>query len=224
MKLVCISDTHCQHEGLVIPECDVLIHAGDWTKKGSAHQTINFLRWFESQRQAKNKIFISGNHDFLPANHPILFAELLLTHAPNCTYLEEEEVSLGGLKIYGSPITPKFYNWAFNRERGAQIQAHWDQIPADTDILITHCPVRGYGDILSERGSEPGAHAGCEDLLKTIDSRLTKLKLHISGHIHEGYGTYQRGSLTLINVSSLDDRYVLTNPPIVIDTERLKSI
>jgi Icc-related predicted phosphoesterase len=216
MKLVLISDTHCQHGALDMPEADVLVHAGDWTGGGSEQHTVEFLIWLESQKQAKNRVFISGNHDFYPERHPAEFRKLVAEYAPTCIYLEDESVVISGYKFHGSPVSPWFQDWAFNRFRGNEIQGHWDMIPDDVEVLITHGPVSGYGDKLSKYGSEPGEHVGCANLLLTIEKRLKKLQLHISGHIHEGAGIYQHGNLTLINASVLDERYRMKNKPLVI--------
>jgi predicted phosphodiesterase len=217
MKLVLISDTHCQHEGLDIPLCDVLVHAGDWTGRGSERQTVEFLKWFEAQTQATNRVFIAGNHDFYPERFPSEFRALVKQHAPSCTYLQDESAVIMGRKFYGSPISPWFCDWAFNRYRGSDIQRHWDLIPDDVDVLVTHGPVLGYGDKLSEHGSQPGANVGCVNLLNTIEWRLHNLKLHVSGHIHEGAGTYKHGDITLVNASVLDEHYRMRNAPVVVE-------
>jgi predicted phosphodiesterase len=215
MRLVLISDTHCQHKALKLPEGDILVHAGDWTHRGEENLTIEFLQWFDKQNY-KNKVFIAGNHDFYPERHPAEFRKLVALHAPTCTYLEDETVVINGFKVHGSPVSPWFCDWAFNRGRGAEIQEHWDLIPSDVDILITHGPILGYGDTLSDRGSEPGETVGCENLLDTINSRLKDLKLHVSGHIHEGAGTYSHNGIVVVNASVLDDRYRMRNSPVVV--------
>ena len=198
-----------------MPAGDVLIHAGDWTHRGEEDLTIEFLKWFNSQPY-KHKIFIAGNHDFYPERNPVKFRELVASYAPESTYLEDESIVIEGYKVHGSPMSPEFCNWAFNRFRGADIQKHWDLIPSDTEILITHGPILGYGDILSQHGSEPGKNIGCVDLLSTIDNRLRNLQLHVSGHIHEGAGTYFHGSIMVVNASVLDERYRLRNQPKVV--------
>lgn len=215
MKLVLISDTHCQHSGLVMPEGDVLIHAGDWTGRGSEQHTVEFLRWIEAQKYP-HKLFVAGNHDFFPEKEPVKFRELLALHAPTTIYLEDNSVTLNGYKFHGSPVSPWFCDWAFNRHRGAEIQAHWDMIPTDTEVLITHGPIWGLGDKLSAYGSEPGERVGCKDLRKTINDRLHSLKLHVSGHIHEGAGTYQFGNLVAVNASVLNEHYKMRNQPVVV--------
>jgi Icc-related predicted phosphoesterase len=198
-----------------MPDGDVLIHSGDWTSKGSERHTVEFLEWFEAQRYP-HKLFIAGNHDFYPENEPSAFRKLVALHAPSCTYLEDESVVIDGYKFHGSPVSPWFCDWAFNRFRGKQIQMHWDLIPSDTEVLITHGPVYGHGDELSKWGSDPGAHVGCANLLETINTRLKDLKLHVSGHIHEGAGTYQHGNVTLVNASVLDEHYRMRHAPTVI--------
>ena len=98
----------------------------------------------------------------------------------NCLYLQDSKTEVFGLKIYGTPWQPKFCGWAFNLDRGHALMEKWDQIPDDTDILITHTPPVGYGDLCST-----GIRAGCVELLTSVQQRI-KPKYHIYGHIHEG--------------------------------------
>ena len=62
LKLVCISDTHGDHENVCLPSGDVLIHAGDLTGHGTEKETQAFFRWFGMQ-PFDHKICIAGNHD-----------------------------------------------------------------------------------------------------------------------------------------------------------------
>lgn len=98
-------------------------------------------------------------------------------------------------------------------DRGQLLHDRWMQIPEDTDVLITHGPPQGIGDEVT-LGSEC-QNVGCVDLLHRIDQ--LSLNAHIFGHIHEGYGDYQRGKTRLINASTCTARYEPTNPPIVLD-------
>lgn len=75
---------------------------------------------------------------------------------------------------------PEFGGWAFNLERGQSCQDKWDLIPSDVDILVTHGPPIGHGDLC--RG---GGRAGCVQLLQTVQERV-RPKYHVFGHIHEG--------------------------------------
>lgn len=110
------------------------------------------------------------------------------------------------ITIWGSPITPEFHNWAFNRKRGEEINKHWQLIPNNTDILITHGPAFGILDKIFQN-----QNVGCEDLLKSVEN--INPKYHIFGHIHEGFGTTQNQNTTFINASSLDYNYKMRKTP-----------
>jgi hypothetical protein len=71
VRFVVISDTHdhhfCEQQGHrhpapIIPEGDVLIHAGDFTSTGTEHQVAQFNAWLGSLPH-KHKIVIAGNHE-----------------------------------------------------------------------------------------------------------------------------------------------------------------
>ncbi len=208
MKLVLISDTHNKHHQLDLPPGDILIHAGDVSSRGSEREVLDFINWF-SKLDYKYKIFIAGNHDWLFEKAPSLAKELI----PNNTiYLNDAGVEVEGIKIWGSPVSPWFFDWAFNRQRGAEIQKHWDRIPKDTDILITHGPAYGMLDKTST-----GALVGCQDLLETIQK--LKIKLHICGHIHEAYGIEKDEETTYINASVVNLGYDVVNRPVVFEWE-----
>lgn len=117
-------------------------------------------------------------------------------------------MTLEGIKFYGSPWQPWFFDWAFNLQRGAEIRAKWDLIPLDTDVLITHGPAFGILDKTTR-----GARVGCEELLKVIEQ--VKPQLHVFGHIHEAYGIYSNDNLSFVNASNCDVQFNLVNPPIV---------
>ncbi|MDQ3277659.1 MAG: hypothetical protein M3Q06_05000, partial [Bacteroidota bacterium] len=112
-----------------------------------------------------------------------------------------------GIKIWGSPYTPWFYRWAFNKKRGEAMARHWDSIPADTDFILTHGPVYG---ILDQVQSEQ--HAGDRDLLNKV--LVVKPKVHVFGHIHESYGTIKRFGIRFVNACVLNESYEPANKPI----------
>lgn len=204
MKIVCISDTHGQHEGLKLPKGDLIIHAGDVTRNGTFIQTITFLNWFSSL-EYEHKIFIAGNHDFFFEKGIIDGFMPMGIH-----YLNDSGCEINGIKFWGSPVTPWFYDWAFNRQRGEEIRRHWNLIPKDTDVLITHGPVQGIHD-----KTAGGVNAGCKDLHNYLG--CIRPKAHVCGHIHEGYGEKIVGSMRFINASVLNERYELVNEPRVFE-------
>lgn len=201
IRLVIIADTHGLHEKLAIPDGDILIHAGDLTLRDSADEVAAFNEFLGALPHPE-KIVIAGNHDFYFEREPRA-ARALMT---NCTYLEDEAVTVRGIKFYGSPWQPRFFNWAFNLDRGPEIARKWALIPDDTDVLITHGPPAGFGDKISS-----GKTTGCEDLAHAV--RRIGPRLHIFGHIHEDYGRWSRGVTTYINGSSCDLNYRPVNPP-----------
>ncbi len=215
-RIVAISDTHGYHEHVKVPPCDILIYAGDFTKGDQGRAPFReFLQWLERQ-PAKDKVLISGNHDSQTERFPVLAAQMLAEHAPSVAYLRDAEVEIGGLKIYGSPYTPTFFDWYNMRDRGAAIKRHWDLIPNGLDFLVTHGPPKGFGDW----SPYDKICAGDDDLLDAI--KRAKPRHHLFGHFHGGHGSYGLshldGSVTaLLNVSICNERYHPVNPPTIID-------
>lgn len=69
---------------------------------------------------------------------------------------------------HSSPWQPEFYDWAYNLPRGEPCAAKWRAIPDGVDILLTHGPPLGHGDLC-----KPGQHrAGCVDLLQQVQTRI----------------------------------------------------
>lgn len=204
MKIVCLSDTHGQHRHLRnIPEGDMIICAGDI---GRFKDVEDFADWYLGL-DFRYRILIAGNHDFFFEQAGERRIKEVLTD--DIIYLNESGVEIEGIKIWGSPITPKFFDWAFMKDRGIQIAKHWNLIPNDTDILITHGPPDGILDLC------PSGHAGCYDLLKKV--KKVKPKYHIFGHIHESHGVRKVGKTTFVNATVLNGQYLMVYDPIVFE-------
>jgi len=216
MKIINISDTHSKH-GFIpaswLAPADCIIHNGDISTRGHKHELENFLTWFSSLEQYKYKIFIAGNHDWYFQDNPIDVREILKKY-PNVIYLQDEEVIIEGIKIYGSPWQPEFFQWAFNKQRGPEIKKYWDKIPTDTQILITHGPAKGHCDLVINKWSPNGGQrVGCDDLLEAIER--IKPKYHLCGHIHCGYGQSENEFGTkFINAAVVNESYEVANEPI----------
>lgn len=207
MRIVCISDTHDFHDEVVLPDGDMIIHAGDCTGWGRLDQFEPFVDWFSSL-DYKYKIFISGNHDWC------LYRKLdqCKMIMKNIIYLQDDEITIEGLKIYGTPWQPEFCAWAWNLPRlSRELDEKLDKIPVDTNILITHAPPAGILDKILE-----GERTGCELLLDKLN-KLQSLKLHVFGHIHEDYGIKKKKDITFVNASICTREYYPTNKPIVVE-------
>ena len=217
MKMTFISDTHGRHEHLtskaynnILGSGDCIIHAGDISNLGKVGEIKDFLDWF-SNTDYTHKIFIAGNHDF--------GFEVVQDIAPEYKekgvhYLFDSEVVIDGVKFYGSPWQPEFYNWAFNLPRGEKLAEKWKKIPGNTDVLITHGPAHGMLDHTPQ-----GELVGCKDLFNRVME--VQPKIHVCGHIHWAYGQKNFFGVEFLNASVLNERYQYENEPIkiIFDTE-----
>lgn len=210
MRIVCISDTHGDHERVTLPEGDVLIHAGDVTAHGSEQDYKAFLSWYSSQPHTY-KLFIAGNHDAFLEEDPVGVEQLALDSGVQ--YLNDSGCVIDGVTFWGSPITPRFYDWSFMRDPGEEIERHWRKIPDDTKVLVTHGPAYGILDQV-ERDEVTLEHTGCPSLLETI-KRISP-QFHIFGHIHEGYGQQLQHDVAFVNASSMDKGYRIANSAITL--------
>jgi len=207
MRIVFLADTHNEHWNVEVPDGDMIVHAGDMSGSGTADQLSDFFDWFR-RLPHRRKLVIAGNHDWLFQ----LSAEQARKLARGVVYLEDEAAVVDGLKFYGTPWQPWFMDWAFNLQRGAPLKAKWDLIPTGTDILITHGPPHGIGD-----KTEAGEQAGCEDLSRAV--LKIRPRIHVFGHIHEGYGVHKRkGTRTIfVNASICNASYDPVNKPVVLE-------
>lgn len=208
MRIVCISDTHSMHRQVVVPEGDLLIHAGDCLGVGTLEELADLNDWLGALPH-RHKLLIAGNHDWCLQDEPAE-AEAMLTAV---TYLRDRGATIAGLKFWGSPWTPVFFDWAFNRARGEPIAERWRLIPDDTDVLITHGPP--YGILDQVMTGTRGESVGCEALRARVEE--VRPRLHVFGHIHEGYGRQERDGCLYVNASTCLVSFKPLNPPIVID-------
>lgn len=209
-SIVCISDLH---EHLVdIPACDLLLIAGDvsFAFKGdlTAKQAFlagEFKHWLD-RVPAQEIVLVAGNHDQSIEAHGV-------PEGLRCHYLEDAELELFGLRIWGTPWQPWFYDWAFNapRHNGEEFLASkFAAMPVDTDIVVAHGPPRGYGDLT--RGAERVGSTAMTRTLERVQPRLM-----VCGHIHPAYGRYRLGATEIINASLVNEDYHPVNPAIKIE-------
>jgi len=208
LTIAVISDTHGKHRDITIPSAEVLVHCGDTVGRNSREEVVDFLQWFESQPHPV-KLYGAGNHDGLYQKFPKEAREFVTQYAPSVRYLEEESIQVGGLDWFFSPYTPTFFDWYFMADRGSAIQAKWDKIPKDTQVLVTHGPPHGILDHVMDAR----AHQGCRNLADTIKT-LPMLKAHFFGHLHLDGGKQEvHDGVTYVNAAIMDERYYPVNPP-----------
>jgi Icc-related predicted phosphoesterase len=228
-KLTFISDTHNKHKQVYykgfgdLPGGDILIHAGDISSMGYEHEITEFCKWFDSIDNYDTKIFIAGNHDWGFQNNVEKISQIVNSYK-TIDYLQDENmgVQVGEnpmINIYGSPWQPEFYNWAFNLPKnGDELKSKWDNIPDDTDILVTHGPSYGFLDDVTGRR---GQHLGCELLTERI--KQIKPKIHVCGHIHSGWGYYFDGDTHYFNASVLNEQYIYTQKPFDVEWDSISN-
>jgi len=217
MKIDCCADLHGH-----LPDLeggDLLIIAGDITASDKICQWSTFYRWMEVQKY-KKIIYVAGNHD----NHLIdskisKKAYFLLDEKekPIYEYICDSGTEFEGLKIWGSPWTLAFEGMnphvkAFTKETEHELWMEWEKIPDDTDILITHSPPYKTLDKTLH-----GLHVGSSTLYGQLKYKL-RPKLHVYGHIHEGYGQIEKfpGRIS-VNASIMNVHYQPVNKPIRIE-------
>jgi Icc-related predicted phosphoesterase len=232
MRILCISDTHGLHKALGdLPEADVIVHAGDFCNRGSMEESLRALGWFNALPY-KHRVVIAGNHDIFmdpghldyPSSESAIKAMLPVSEGFH--YLNDSGATIEGVKFWGSPVQPEFFGWAFNRRRGDAIQKHWDLIPKDIQVLVTHGPAYGFVDECPNyKMPWVNEKVGCNNLLQTIQ-KLPNLKAHVCGHIHAAYGyAYSPEDVLHINASICNEQYVPINKPIAFDlTEHIAQV
>jgi predicted phosphohydrolase len=182
VRIVCISDTHGRHRDLDLPEGDILIHAGDFTRFGKKEDAEDFNQWLGTL-PFEHKVVVNGNHENNASWQPQV--EALLS---NACFLKNNGVTIKGLYIYGTDFC-----WPMKTQSPI-----FNKIPQGTDVVIAHGPAKGLVD----------GGSGCSTLYKVL--RRIRPRLVVSGHIHYAHGMCDpqgclRGS-TFVNASNCRGR------------------
>lgn len=196
-----LSDTHGQHKNLKsLPEADVIVHSGDFTFAGSEEEAYDFMNWF-CNLPYKHKIFIAGNHDMC-----MYGADHIDGLSRNVHYLYNNSVVIDGIKFYGIPM---FMEDCMD----GNLDVFINNIPDDTDVLITHMPPKGTCDLANYgKGPEHRGNATLAELLKKLHPTC-----HLFGHEHDAYGKTIKENVIYSNACVVDSRYNLINNPTIIN-------
>lgn len=196
-----LSDTHGQHKNLKsLPEADVIVHSGDFTFAGSEEEAYDFMNRF-CNLPYKHKIFIAGNHDMC-----MYGADHIDGLSRNVHYLYNNSVVIDGIKFYGIPM---FMEDCMD----GNLDVFINNIPDDTDVLITHMPPKGTCDLANYgKGPEHRGNATLAELLKKLHPTC-----HLFGHEHDAYGKTIKENVIYSNACVVDSRYNLINNPTIIN-------
>lgn len=224
MKIASYSDPHGCLDVKIPNSVDLLLVGGDISDCRGSHNPVNQLYWIKNhfipyiKDQAKDIVFIPGNHDFC--------FEMLMNQyredefrndlPKNVHYLRDSMIEIDGLKIYGTPWTPPFYDWAFMAEE-TELDRKFSGIPEGIDILLSHGPAYGLADAITER-FDIGKNCGSHSLLKHVQRVMPTY--FFSGHIHSADHrvneyVYNNKVTKYANVSILDEYYEPAYFPLV---------
>ena len=182
LRIIHVSDTHTYHDLLKIPSgIDMIIHSGDCSNPRDPYnnepEVRDFIDWYK-ELPIKYKIYVAGNHDTSIEKKLVTKKDF---EEAGIIYLENESVTIEGIKIFGSPHTPNFGNWAFMKER-TKLERFWRlAIDEDLDIVVTHGPPRG---ILDKSYDKNHYMESCGD--KSLLNRILEVQpaYCLFGHIH----------------------------------------
>lgn len=146
-------------------------------------------------------LYVPGNHDGSYTQRP----------PEGCQCIDGKLVTVGGLRILGlggsalynggpHQYTERQMRWRIHRLRLKLA------LTGGVDIVLTHAPVRGFGD------EDNMTHRGFEAFLPLLDQYQPRYLVH--GHIHQRYGAnrprcYQYNETTIVNATG---RYILEFP------------
>ena len=124
-------------------------------------------------------LYVHGNHDERYENDP----------PEGCVCIEDTVVRYRGLRIFGLGGSMRYKKGPFMyTEFEMRLRAFKGRIKAflsgGVDILVTHAPARGYGDM------DDLPHRGFQCFNKFLEK--VRPQYMVYGHVHKNYGSFKR--------------------------------
>ena len=233
VKVISISDTHGE---LLqnLPSGDILTISGDICPVRGSHNPTNQMFWLKNHflpwtdKLVKDGtfhhvVFVAGNHDFVfKKASTSTVGDFYLDLPTNVHYLQDSMVEVEGLKIYGTPWTPTFGNWAWMNSE-VVLASIFEKVPMGLDILLSHGPAFGWCDCIEQFNETE--HIGSKALKDCIIRTMPKW-VYV-GHIHSGShipvsipSTFDDGidgfkRTNIVNVAVLDENYEVVYKPFI---------
>ena len=197
MKILVVSDEEDQflwdfYKPGRLKGIDLILSAGDLKA-----EYLSFLVTMAN----RPLLYVHGNHDGSYAQRP----------PEGCQCIDGKLVTVGGLRILGLGGSA-LYNGGPHQYTEKQMRRRIHRLrlklalAGGVDIVLTHAPVRGFGD------EDNMTHRGFEAFLPLLDKYKPRYLVH--GHIHQRYGAnrprcYQYNETTIVNATG---RYILEFP------------
>eukprot|EP00759_Apiculatamorpha_spiralis_P058693 PhF_6_TR9260/c0_g1_i2/m.14691 len=219
-RVVCISDTHNEHEKMKLPAGHVLVHTGDvLTESGIRYVERNkttgvferfrnregvalfekFAAWFGKQPFA-HKVLIGGNHDWvmwaLGSQRVKDVLDAAAQPPRSVAYLDHEHATVGKLKVFGSP----YGHWGSHNDAFMYKEVlDLSKVEDGTHIVLTHMP-----PLLPRDDGRIREDANVADTLHRV-----KALLSVSGHCHWAHGAYftRAGGVPCVVASTCDSKW-----------------
>ena len=224
---------------MTIPDGDILIHAGDFTRYGKRADADDFNAWLATLPH-KHKIVVNGNHEYLAPWKSE--RKTVISHA---TYLSQQKIDL--LVSNASPAndTAPAVHDAASATTGSAIAAdianaadtvNFKDTANATRVSAAKTVVKVFGCQYNARAKYTQAIPVGTDIVVThvpakglVDGGfgcpetrkiLMKLKprLVVCGHIHMAHGVVERDGVVFVNAAICNnDRSAVEYDPVVVD-------
>ena len=199
MIIAAISDLHgyvpAPSVQVDIDRADVVCICGDVESRAA-----DTLVWINEQK--KPVVLTPGNHDRFFSEADARSYNWGLK--PHVRVLIDEGCEIDGVRFWGTPWSPIFFDWAFMLPSEG-LREKFAKIPEGIDMLITHGPPsipRASIDMIEGKKE----HIGSKELYEAV--KRAQPRYHFCGHIHTGdHGCSRIGRTECFNVSYLNEQY-----------------
>lgn len=215
MKLLCMSDIHCEFDSFKAEvsirktdKVDLCIVAGDLTNWGlrkpkEVAEAAAFLSWLSTLMSV---VWIPGNHDVGINEAGDAISQLVLPKR-ECSNILNKTMNFQGITAHGvslttcfdkSRLTDTFDHMTADRGRESAV---FGALPT-VDVLVSHGPPYGLLDRSGDRWNSlnkewEDVHLGSPALREYMDTKHPKLI--VCGHVHESAGERTFGQTRIVN-------------------------
>lgn len=175
MKILCIADMESKYywdyyDKSKLRDIDLILSSGDLDP--------DYLQFLVTMSKAR-LLYVHGNHDSVYDRRPPL----------GCECIDDRVYDFHGLRILGlggsMRYAPEGYMYEENEMKRRILKIKKNIILKNGfDILLTHAPARGYGDM------DDIPHMGFNCFNSLMEEYKPKYMIH--GHVHREYGDFKR--------------------------------